>query len=41
MAIAAVVGLLALFSALSIVLSPEESSDPRDQLPIWARIGLR
>ncbi len=41
MAIFAMVGLLALFAVLSVALSPAYPEDPRDQLPTWARIGLR
>lgn len=45
MIIATVIGLLALFSFVSILLSGDdelpEASDPRDRLPVWARYGLR
>jgi hypothetical protein len=43
MIIATALGLLALFSFISILLSGDERSevDPRDQLPVWARFGLR
>jgi hypothetical protein len=44
MIIATVLGLLALFSFVSILLSDEDELpevDPRDRLPTWARFGLR
>ncbi len=44
MIVATVLGLLALFSVVSIVLSGDNEHsevDPRDQLPVWARFGLR
>jgi hypothetical protein len=43
MVIATVLGLLALFSFVSILLSGDEpaEADPRDKLPAWARFGLR
>ncbi len=44
MIIASVLGLLALFSFVSILLSDEDELpevDPRDRLPTWARFGLR
>lgn len=44
MIIATVFGLLALFSFISILLSSDDElpeADPRDQLPTWARFGLR
>jgi hypothetical protein len=40
MVLASVLGLLALFCFLSILLSGDESEpqvDPRDSLPVWAR----
>jgi predicted metal-dependent hydrolase len=44
MIIATALGLLALFSFVSILLSGDDElseADPRDQLPAWARFGLR
>ena len=44
MILAAVLGLLALFSFISILLSGDDSEpqvDPRDSLPLWARYGMR
>ncbi len=44
MIIATVLGLLALFSFVSVLLSGDDKSpevDPRDRLPTWARFGLR
>jgi hypothetical protein len=44
MIIATVLGLLALFSFVSILLSGDDElpeADPRDKLPTWARFGLR
>ena len=44
MIIATVLGLLALFSFVSILLSGGDEpsvADPRDKLPTWARFGLR
>jgi hypothetical protein len=44
MIVATVLGLLALFSIVSLVLSGDDELpevDPRDQLPTWARYGLR
>jgi hypothetical protein len=44
MIIATVIGLLALFSFVSILLSGDDElpeDDPRDRLPVWARYGLR
>jgi hypothetical protein len=44
MIIATVLGLLALFSFVSILLSGDDELpevDPRDQLPTWVRFGLR
>jgi hypothetical protein len=44
MIIATVLGLLALFSFVSILLSGDSELpevDPRDRLPTWARFGLR
>ena len=44
MIIATVLGLLALFAFLSLLLSGEDElleADPRDRLPVWARYGLR
>lgn len=44
MIIATVIGLLALFSFVSILLSGDDElpeADPRDKLPLWARFGLR
>jgi len=44
MMLATVLGLLALFSVLSILLSGHDSEpqvDPRDKLPTWARFGMR
>jgi hypothetical protein len=44
MIIATVLGLLALFSFVTILLSGDDEqpeADPRDQLPTWARFGLR
>lgn len=44
MILATVLGLLALFSFISILLSDGDSEpqvDPRDSLPIWARFGMR
>jgi hypothetical protein len=44
MIIATVLGLLALFSFVSILLCGDDElpeADPRDQLPAWARFGLR
>jgi hypothetical protein len=44
MVFASVLGLLALFCFLSILLSGDDSEpqvDPRDNLPIWARFGMR
>jgi hypothetical protein len=44
MVIATVLGLLALFSFLSILLSGDDELpevSPRDQLPVWAIFGLR
>ena len=44
MIFATVLGLLALFSFISILLSGDDSElqvDPRDSLPIWARFGVR
>ena len=44
MIIATVLALLALFSFVSTLLSGDEDlpeADPRDQLPAWARFGLR
>ncbi len=42
MLIATVIGLLALFSFISLLLTGDDSdtrTDPRDQLPLWARFG--
>ena len=44
MIFATVLGLLALFSFISILLSDDDSepqADPRERLPIWARYGMR
>ncbi len=44
MIIATVIGLLALLSFVSILLSGDDELpevDPRDRLPDWARYGLR
>jgi hypothetical protein len=44
MIIATVLGLLALFSFISILLSGDDElaeADPRELLPVWARFGLR
>ncbi|MDA8236379.1 MAG: hypothetical protein M0T75_00620 [Chloroflexi bacterium] len=44
MVLATVIGLLALFSFISILLSGDDElpeADPRDKLPTWARFGLR
>lgn len=44
MILATVLGLLALFSFISILLSDDDSepqADPRDSLPVWARFGMR
>jgi hypothetical protein len=44
MIVATVLGLLALFSFVSIVLSGDDelpAVDPRDRLPTWVRFGLR
>jgi hypothetical protein len=44
MVIASVLGLLALFSFVSILLSGDDElpeADPRDQVPTWARFGMR
>ncbi len=44
MIVATVLGLLALFSFISILLSGDDQlpeADPRDTLPIWARFGQR
>ena len=44
MVLATVLGLLTLFSFISILLSGDDSElqvDPRDSLPIWARFGVR
>ena len=44
MIIVTTLGLLALFSFISILLSGEEKRsevDPRDRLPVWALFGLR
>jgi hypothetical protein len=44
MIIATVLGLLALFSFVSILLSGDDElpeADPRDRLPVWARYGMR
>ena len=44
MILATVLGLLALFSFISILVSGDDElseADPRDQLPTWARFGLR
>ncbi len=44
MIFATVLGLLALFCFVSILLSgddPEPQADPRDALPFWARFALR
>jgi len=44
MVIASVLGLLALFSFVSILLSGGDELpevDPRDRLPAWVRFGLR
>jgi hypothetical protein len=44
MILATVLGLLALFSFISILLSGDDEhrpADPRDSLPSWARFGLR
>jgi hypothetical protein len=44
MIIATVLGLLALFTVVSILLSNDDElpeADPRDRLPAWARYGLR
>ena len=44
MIIATVLGLLALFSIVSIMLSGDDELpevDPRDRLPTWARFGVR
>ena len=44
MIIATVLGLLALLSFVSILLSGDDElaeADPRDRLPVWARFGLR
>jgi hypothetical protein len=42
MLLATVIGLLALISFISLLLSGDDSesrTDPRDQLPMWARFG--
>jgi len=43
MIIATVIGLLALFSILSILLGGDDASDPRgngrEELPFWLRYG--
>ena len=44
MIFATVLGLLALFCFVSILLSGDDSepqADPRDALPFWARFALR
>ncbi len=44
MIFATVLGLLALFCFVSILLSGDDSepqADPRDALPTWARFALR
>ena len=44
MFLATVLGLLALFCFVSILLSGDDSepqADPRDALPVWARVALR
>jgi hypothetical protein len=44
MFIASVLGLLALFSFVSILLSGDDElpeTAPRDQVPTWARFGMR
>ena len=44
MIIATILGLLALFSFVSLLLSGDDDlheADPRDQLPTWARFGMR
>ena len=44
MVLAGVLGLLALFCFLGILLSGDESEpqvDPRDSLPVWARFRTR
>lgn len=44
MVLATVLGLLALFSFLSVLLSGDDSEPqvgPRDNLPGWARFGMR
>jgi hypothetical protein len=44
MIIASVLGLLALISFVSILLSGDDEQaevDPRDRLPAWVRFGLR
>lgn len=44
MIIASVLGLLALFSLVSILLSGDDDlreADPRDRVPTWARFGMR
>jgi hypothetical protein len=44
MILATVLGLLALFSFISILLSGDHTEpqvDPRERLPIWARYGMR
>ncbi len=44
MFVATVLGLLALFSFISILVSgdaPEPQVDPHDNLPEWPRFGLR
>lgn len=44
MILATVLGLLALFSFISILLSGEDEhlpADPRNSLPTWARFGIR
>jgi hypothetical protein len=45
MIIATLVGLLALFSILSILLGTEDTQDPRafrkDEFPFWLRYGHR
>ena len=44
MIFATVLGLLALFSFVSILLSGDDSEpqvDPRDSIPTWAHFGMR
>jgi hypothetical protein len=42
MLLATVIGLLALFSFVSLLVGSDDvdsRTDPRDQLPMWARFG--